>query len=173
MASYNFKRFFKEKLIHNDDYVSNAHFIIKKSILKKLQIEYINGFDKTEDKDIIKLFKSTIKRELEKPVLIEFTPSLFLHLTESNIVIMKYDNKYYGINEKYYNYIQSLSCKINITSELPHEALSIYKYNNFMGIIYPMYLKDEYSESMIDYNEYLAEEELQAQIKRKSRCKNG
>ena len=33
MLKYNLKDFFKEVVIHNDDWVSNGHFMFKKSIL--------------------------------------------------------------------------------------------------------------------------------------------
>jgi len=42
--SINFKDLFTESPIHNSEYITNKHFLIKKSMLKKSQLEYVNSF---------------------------------------------------------------------------------------------------------------------------------
>ena len=65
MAGYNFKNFFKDKKVHNSEYVSNAHFIIKRSLLTKKQNEFIDTFESNEQlaKNMVNILLDTIKRE--------------------------------------------------------------------------------------------------------------
>jgi len=169
--NYNFRNFFITKSpIHNEEYVTNGFILIKKSILKKSQLEYVNSFPMNEV--TIKNLEYMIKNESEKSIITEFIPKLIKenvtdgHSGEKyNALIMERDRGYkgcnenisvinIGINEQYYNFITALKCKLFIVNNDTVNPLAIYNNNNeFVGILLPIRsLKMEDTE---DYTEYL------------------
>src|SRR5690606_32384366 len=96
MAEYNFKNFFKDKEVHNSEYVSNAHFIIKRSLLSKEQNEFIDTFEPNEQlaRNMVNILLYVIKREsdmeleqyIPESISINFVP---LSGKKYNVVINK------------------------------------------------------------------------------------
>ena len=165
MSNFNFKNLFSETVIHNDEYVSNKHFLIKKSLLKKSQLEFINQFPL--DTQLINSLSQTLKNESRKPIITEFIPQSILEDTEYNILIMELDRGYKpynestskiypAIKEEYYNFIQSLNCKICIVNNYQVNTLAIYNnQNEFVGILLPIKVKDSNITNAQNYNDYL------------------
>jgi len=171
IKSINFKSLFTEKcpVIHNSEYVSNKHFLIKKSILKKSQLDFINSFPL--DTSLIQSLSKTIENESRKPIITEFIPQFipqFIHNdNEYNTLIMEIDRGYKGdnaniskiypsINESYYNLIQSLNCKLFIVNNDQVNPLSIYNGDNeFVGIVLPIRVKDCDIPNAQQYAQYL------------------
>jgi len=177
IKSINFKSLFTEKcpVIHNSDYFSNKHFLIKKSILKKSQLDYLNLFPL--DTHLIQSLAKTIENESRKPIITEFIPQYIHSNNEYNTLIMEIDrgyknctdwlNKIYpSINESYYNLIQSLNCKLFIVNNDQVNPLSIYNSNNeFVGIVLPVKVKDCDIPNAKNYIDYLAELKLEQDAK--------
>ena len=163
--SINFKSLFQETPIHNEEYFSNKHFLIKKSTLKKSQLEFINSVPL--DTTLINSLSQTLKNESRKPIIIEFIPQSILEDAEYNTLIMELDRGYKpynestskiypAIKEEYYNFIQSLNCKIFIVNNDQVNTLAIYNSNNeFVGILLPIKVKDSNIINAQNYNEHL------------------
>ena len=177
IKSINFKSLFTEKcpVIHNSDYFSNKHFLIKKSILKKSQLDYLNSFPL--DTHLIQSLSKTIENESRKPIITEFIPQYIHNNNEYNTLIVEIDrgyknctdwlNKIYpSINESYYNLIQSLNCKLCIVNNDQVNPLSIYNNDNeFVGIVLPIKVKDCDIPNAKNYIDYLAELKLEQEAK--------
>ena len=175
MSNFNFKNLFSETVIHNDEYVSNKHFLIKKSLLKKSQLEFINQFPL--DTQLINSLSQTLKNESRKPIITEFIPQSILEDTEYNILIMELDRGYKpynestskiypSINEFYYNLIQSLNFKLCIVNNDQVNPLLIYNSNNeFVGIVLPIKVKDCDIPNAQNYGEYLSNLKLEQEAK--------
>lgn len=177
--NYNFKKFFSERTpIHNDEWVTNGHFLIKKSELKKSQLNYINDFPQEES--TINSLKTMIKNESEKDIITEFIPETIAEVnqikpieTTYNVVIMERDRGYKGCNEnisvihislkeEYYNFIQNLKCKVFIVNNDAVNPLSIYNSNNeFVGIVLPHRTAPEVIKDANSYKEYIEKQEIE------------
>ena len=118
ILKYDFKKFFGQKNpMHNNEYVTNGHLMIKKSVLRKSQIEFINTYEQDE-KTINNLVNGVIKPIFDKTTIAEFIPSLIGKNTIDRIyngLYMEYNNKEYCVIEVYYNFIKNLKCTLNIT----------------------------------------------------------
>jgi len=175
MTNYNFKHLFPEAPIHNSEYVTNKHFLIKKSVLKKSQLEFISIFPL--DATLIQSLAKTIENESRKPIITEFIPQYIHNDNEYNTLIMEIDrgyknctdwlNKIYpSINESYYNLIQSLNCKLCIVNNDQVKPLAIYNNDNeFVGIVLPVKVKDCDIPNTQNYNDYLANLKLEHDAK--------
>jgi hypothetical protein len=183
MSNYNFKNFFAEKNpIHNTEYVTNGYILIKKSVLKKSHLNYINSFEMQEV--VINQLKSLLKRESEKPIITEFKPLLVSTINQIkpieltyNAVITEIDRGYKGCNEnisiinpaikeEYYNFILDIKCKVNIVNNDSVNPLSIYNSNNdFVGIVLPVRLTESNIINSINYNDYIEKIEIEKENK--------
>lgn len=184
MSNYNFKNFFSEKhpAIHNNEYVSNALFLIKKSILKKSQLEFVNSFPMNETK--MQQIQHIVENESKKSIISEFIPQLIIknykdNFNYYNILIMELENGYKNVSdwlskihpviqEKYYNFILSLKCKVCIINKDQYSTLAIYNNDNeFVGIILPVKVTDTLNAQ--DYNEYLDNLKVEQDVKKLSK----
>lgn len=159
--SIDFKNMFTKTPIHNSEYVTNEHFLIKKSILKKNQLEYINRFPMSDKMN--NQIDQITKSQLDKNTITEFKPERIHKGEEYNILI----SEQIGVNENYYNLIQSLKCKLTIVeSDYNHNPLSIYTNDNeFIGIVMPIKINRVNSEQSITYEQYLEELKLEQECK--------
>lgn len=177
MAGYNFKKFFVDKKIHNSEYVSNAYFIIKRSLLTKKQNEYIDTFDQNEQlaKNIVNILNDVIKSESDMEVE-QYIPKLInvnfvdTNNQKYNIVINNYD---IAIKEEYYNFFQSLKCKLYYnTRGSKYAPLIIYdKENNIVGLVCGVKVKPEDINNAIDYNNYITEQKQKSKEKKEQNKK--
>lgn len=130
MKQYNFKNFFKKCCVHDNDFFSNSHFLLKKSILTKKQQEYINNFKENPEKInfILERFKDFFNTNRED--LIEFIPTHvttdYKYITDQKIVF----------NKEYYNFITAKGCKIYYYDIL--KPAPVYKNDKCIGIIMPV-----------------------------------
>jgi len=173
----NFKSLFTERypVIHNEDYFSNKHFLIKKLILKKSQLDYLNSFPL--DTHLINSLSKTIENESRKSIITDFIPQYIHEDNEYNTLVMELDrgykpyNKftskiYPSINESYYYLIQSLNCKLCVVNNDQVNPLAIYNNNNeFVGIVLPVKVKDCDIPNAQNYIDYLAELKLEHDAK--------
>jgi hypothetical protein len=168
MSSYNFKNFFSEKTIHNNECASNAHFLIKKSELKKSQLEFVNAFPM--DEKLINSMSETLKNESRKDIITEFIPERITKDIDYNILIMRTDSGNIAIQEGYYNFLQSLKCRVCIINESSSGILAIYNKNiEFVGILLPLRLNHINISNSQDYNEYLEQLEVEKEAKEQSK----
>jgi len=173
--SINFKSLFAEATIHNSEYVTNKHILIKKSILKKSQLAFINQFPL--DTKLIQSLSKTIENESRKPIITEFIPQSILEDNLYNIIVTELDGGYKGdnesifkvypaIQEEYYNFILSLRCKIFIVNNDQVNPLVIYNNDNeFVGIVLPVKVKYCDIPNAKNYIDYLAELKLEQDAK--------
>ena len=109
MSKYNFKEFFtnnvvySDKIIHNSEYVSNTHFLIKKTELKNNQLEFVNNFPEAGI-NYNNQFSQIISSQLKMDIGTEFKPERINVGYHNNIVIMGE----VGIKEGYLNFLESL-----------------------------------------------------------------
>ncbi len=177
MARYNFKNFFKDKKVHNSEYVSNAHFIIKRSLLTKKQNEFIDTFEENEQlaRNIVGILEDVIKNESDMEVE-QYIPTLIntkfvdVNNNKYNIVI----NNYIAIKEEYYNFFKALKCKLYInTRGSKYAPLIIYdQENNIVGLVCGVKVKPEDINNAIDYNAYIAEQKQKTKEKKEQNKNN-
>ena len=161
MAKYNFKKFFRTTTIHNDEWVTNGHFLINKSFLTGSQLKFIEEHPKNNGK-INQIFSTlTTAKELfeESKEHQEFVPELIMEVEQ------QYHNSYNAIynsnielavKEEYYNYFITRGCKIYKGNGSLNPAL-LYKGDEFVGILLPVKVDIELKMSAKDYNDYLAQ----------------
>lgn len=172
MSKYNFKEFFTNKslysdeLIHNNEYASNTHFLIKKSELKKNQLEFVNNFP-VADQNYNNQFSQILNSQLKMDIETEFKPEK-IHIKYNNNTIAM--NKT-AIKESYFNFIQSLNCKLFIVkSDKEFNLLSIYNNNDeFVGVVSPFRLDRVQMNQFIIYNEYLEQQKVEQESKELSK----
>ena len=159
MSKYNFKEFFTNdisycnKVIHNGEYASNTHFLIKKTELKTNQLEFINGFPEA-DISYNNQFFQIVSSQSKMYIDIEFKPERIHIGHDHNIVIMGE----VGIKENYLSFIESLKCKLFVMkSDKKWSPLSIYNNKHeFVGVVLPIKLNMVQANESIDYTQYLS-----------------
>lgn len=154
MSNYNFKNFFKTtRPIHNKEYVSNGIFLIKKSVLKKSHLTYINSFPEQEEK--IKSILPMLEKEQNRDIISDFNPEYFIPGNEYDILTSGFN----AIQEKYYNFISDIKGKITTTYDESKKPLSIYHWENgqyiFVGILLPLNNSSIDKSNAIPYSERL------------------
>jgi hypothetical protein len=164
MARYNFKQFFEEKLIHDDVWVTNSHFMIKKDILTKTQLNYVNKFPMSKD-TINQLVKNVISNVENKNSVTEFKAQQIAHTVDPMLVFNTHNNKEYCLNSQYYHFIQGRKCTVHITEdESLYSPMNIYNKNlEFVGIVLPVKTKEDYD--TMDYNSWLEQKNNKPQAK--------
>lgn len=165
--STSFKNLFTKPPIHNEKYVTNGHFLIEKSELKKNQLECVNSFPTTNT--LNNQIDQLVKTEMYKTTTIEFKPERIFQDEEYNLLI----SENIGINKNYYNLVHSLKCRLfNVESDHKNNPLSIYNTNNeFVGVVLPVKMNRVNIEQSIEYNQYLEEQKIK-QVEEKQRKQN-
>ena len=168
MKKFNFKEFFTNdvtycnKVIHNSEYASNTHFLIKKTELKSNQLEFVNSFPEA-DASYNNHFSQIVSSQLRIDTEQEFKPERIHIGCDNNIVIMGE----VGIKESYLSFIESLKCKLFVMkSDKKWSPLSIYNSNHeFVGVVLPIKLNMVQVNESINYNEYLFNLKLEQEAK--------
>ena len=168
MKKFNFKEFFtndisySNKVIHNNEYASNTHFLIKKTELKNNQLEFVNGFPEA-DVSYNNHFSQIVSSQLKINTEQEFKPERIHIGCDNNIVIMGE----VGIKESYLSFIESLKCKLFVMkSDKKWSPLSIYNSNHeFVGVVLPIKLNMVQVNESIDYIVYLDNLKLEQEAK--------
>ncbi|MGJ0846580.1 hypothetical protein ACR77J_07820 [Tissierella praeacuta] len=166
MLKYNLKDFFKEVTIHNDEWISNGHFMFRKSILTVGQQKMLEDFpqDTNRIKSLIDVAESTKERFEGSKEKFEFAPDLIFEaevkgiegeIKESYSVL--YNNELdLALREEYYNLFISRGCKIFKGNGSLNPTL-IFKDNEFVGILLPIRHNSELRKNAIDYNSYITQ----------------
>ena len=164
MTKYSFKQFFKERLIHDDVWVTNSHFMIKKDILTKTQLNYVNKFPMSKD-TINQLVKNVISNAENKNSVTEFRAQQIAHTVDPMLVFNTYNNKKYCIDSQYYHFLQGRKCTVHITEdESLYSPMNIYNKNlEFVGVVLPVKTKEDYN--TMDYNSWLEQKSNKPQAK--------
>lgn len=147
MLRYSFKGFFQDKsrasrvdVYHNDEWVSNAHFVCKKDILLKSQRNFIDEHKKTELM-IDDVLDNIINKEIDRFNKINKDERVFTP-THINTYPDKTENIVYdevlevSIKEKYYNYFTRRNCVI-YKGQDDKNPLIIARNGEFIGILLP------------------------------------
>jgi len=172
MKKFNFKEFFTNdisycnKVIHNGEYASNTHFLIKKTELKTNQLEFINSFPEA-DVSYNNQFSQIVSSQSKMDIDIEFKPERIHIGHDHNIVIMGE----VGIKEGYLNFLETLKCKLfTVKSDTKWNHLSIYNSDNeFVGVVLPIKLDMAKTSESIDYNDYLNNLKSEQEVKKLSK----
>jgi len=130
------------------------------------------------DESKIKQIQQIIENEFRKPIITEFIPQLIFKDNEYNTLITELDRGYKGCNEsiskvypaikeEYYNFILSLKCKIYLVNNDQVNPLAIYNSDNeFVGVVLPVYTKDNTINESQNYNEYLDQLKADQEVKK-------
>jgi hypothetical protein len=165
MTTYNFKKFFESKNpIHNEEWVTNGHFMIKKSVLRKSQLNFINPFNHNEQ-TINQFINGVLKNEMVKDIIAEFIPKYYNGYR--HIIITDINSKEIAIREEYYNFINNVQCKLLLVTDNPLSPIHIYKNDEFVGIVLPYKIDNGIEKN--DYNEYIKQLQEQEQQKKQAR----
>lgn len=172
MLKYNFKDFFKDNIIHNNEWVTNGHFLIKKSILTKGQQNFINKHP--EDNNRLNIILPTVKTAMElfddikEPQ--EFIPESIFEVeshTKAGTEIFKalYNSQLeLALKEEYYNYFTNIGCKICKGNGSVNPTL-IFKNSEFVGILLPVRAREEKRQKEISYDTYITQLKQEQQAK--------
>ncbi|HHV27969.1 MAG TPA: hypothetical protein GXX63_12355 [Tissierellia bacterium] len=161
MYKYNLKSFFEDRVIQNDEWVSNGHFLFKKSILPKRQQQMLEKFSQNKDKlnQILKIAedaKESFMNSGEQSE--EFLPELVFEYMLNGI---KRDGLYnsklqIAFNLEYYNMFMKNKCKIYKGNGSYNPAI-ILKNNEFVGILMPVRTTPEGLKNAITYEDYITQ----------------
>lgn len=172
---YSFKSFFEDdyntkvRAYHNDEWVSNGHFAIKKSILTKTHLKVVNKHPQDIEminkliniaKNSKKIFND--KREDKKT---QFIPDFIMKDFPKNIGITVYDsNLDVLLRQDYYNFITDRKCKIYMGAGRLNPLIVYNKNNEFVGIILPVRTnKKDITKEGENYQNYITELEKEQQ----------
>ncbi len=173
MAGYNFKKFFKDKKVYNSEYVSNAHFIIKRSLLTKKQNEFVDTFEPNEQlaKKMVNILFDIIIRESDMELKQYIPEFININGEKYNVVINKDE---IVIKEEYFNFFKSLKCKLYYdTKASKYAPLIVYdEENNIVGLVCVVKVKPEVINNAIDYNNYITEQKQKSKEKKEQNKNN-
>ena len=173
MYKYNLKSFFEDRVIQNDEWVSNGHFVFKKSILSKRQQQMLQKLPQNISKInlILKATEDTKNIFMEsKERLEEFMPELvFEYILNGIKQIGLYNSKLeIAFNLEYYNMFMKNKCKIYKGNESYNPAI-ILKNNEFVGILMPVRTTPEKLKNAITYEDHIAQ--IKEEQRRKAELK--
>lgn len=146
---YDFKSFFYDdsnssvREYHNDNWVSNGHFVVKKSILTKTHLRVVEKYPQDEEtmnkvvsmaKASKKLFEN--KTENEKA---QFLPDFIMKDFSKNTGNVLYDSDLeVMLRQDYYNFITDRKCKIYMGDGRLSPLVIYDKDGEFAGAIMPV-----------------------------------
>jgi hypothetical protein len=171
MSNYNFREFFDneyQKVMHNENYISNGHFLLNKSILKKSQLDFINQYSQNDRVD------SLVKNILtdEPDTLTEFIPTKVM---SNESFVMIYNGVYLGVNIEYYNFVKANGCYIYIINDSTRSPYNVYNADNeWIGVILPVRVNPSLTNELIDitdYNARLQEQEREEELRKERQKK--
>ena len=175
---YNFKRFFKERLIQDDKYVSNSYFIIDKSYLRKPQIRFLDEIKQDDSPIGVGIMNNVMgeQKELDDSNASEFTPKYVENIRidkENRNINLLLTDSLLAIQEEYYNFVKSLKLKLYIMDGNDiYRPLSIF--NNewqLAGLLF-QYRVDKNLDNKITYEEYLKNKNKEREERRKKKNEN-
>ncbi len=182
MAGYNFKKFFdSNKRIANQEWVTNTYIMIKRSLLKKNQNDFVNTFSNDNRAEQLENIIKQTEKEIGTTDSYEFIPTKISNVikTEEEEYRILINENNIAIQEKYYNFIQSLKCKVFVFENVAYyKPLPILKDMDVVGIVMQHRIDKMDLSKVIDYNIYLEqqqqkeqEEKLQNEIKKQNQKK--
>ncbi len=157
MKTYSFKSFFDQnenpgvQLKHNEIYLTNTHFLLKKSMLKKSHLNFIESQNKPQE-DLSQI-NHLISRTEEENNLTEFIPTHWQQGENSYFIMI--DNEFKAaLNEDYYNFFKSLNCRIFV-ADSPINPMAIYnEQNEFIGLVMPIHPRMINNDGLISIADY-------------------
>ena len=165
MASYNFKKFFTDNKIANNEWASNSYFAIKRTALKKSHNTFVDTFPDSHsraesissivEKSISEFYKYNSMNDAE------FIPTLYnsegFRNSDGKLLPALIDKNNFAINEEYYNFIKDLHCKLiyNKEQETYKPLLIFDEDSEIVGIVLPVRIEHEKILKAIDYNAHL------------------
>lgn len=158
MAGYNFKKFFNINKIHNDEFVSNGHFIIRRSALTKSQNSFIDTFEKNDSRleSVINIFNQAVAQEYSLDTA-EFNPISITEITSdtSGDYQAVIDDEDIAIKDEYYNFFKSIKCRIFKVKDNRIKPLYLYDEEGLVGIVVPVRITQTDKNKAVNYDEYL------------------
>ncbi len=153
----------KANVIYDDEWVTNGHFLFKRSILTKTLLKPLLKYPEGDMKklnfvmDIIKDEKKNFDNQSSETIL--FVPDLIFKVCLKNDIkdrLYVY-NKKSGITLRndYYNFFTSRRCKIYKGTSKVSPTIIIDKNLEFVGILLPAIVHDTTIGKGIKYDEYV------------------
>lgn len=157
---YNFKKFFDDNKIANNEWVSNGHFAIKRTALKKSHNTFVDTFPDSHSRaeSISSIVEKFIYNSMNDT---EFIPTLYnsegFRNSDGKLLPALIDKNNFAINEEYYNFIKDLHCKLiyNKEQETYKPLLIFDEDSEIVGIVLPVRIEHTKILEAIDYNTYL------------------
>lgn len=166
-TKFSFSSFFKdvepENVIYNDEWVTNGHFLFKRSILTKTLSKPLLKYPEGDMRklnfvmDIIRDEKKNFDNRISEPT--PFVPDLIFRVRLKNDIkdrLCVY-NKKSGIilRNDYYNFFTSRKCKIYKGTSKTSPAIIVDKNSEFVGILLPAIVDGTTVGKGINYDEYV------------------
>ena len=172
MLKYNFKKFFKEHSLHDDNWFANGHFMLNKSILTAAQKRVFDDENKTEEtiSNFLQLVENARKFYDNTKEHQQFVPELVSYYDDKYTSNIFHNNSIdLSIREEYYNFLTSRKCKLYKGERDINPVAVIDKDNEFVGFLLPVRVDKNEIVSGIDYDDYIKqlEDEKKAKAERK------
>ncbi len=166
-TKFSFSSFFKDvepkNVIYNEEWVTNGHFIFKKSILTKTLLKPLLKYPEGDMKklnfvmDIVKDEKKNFDNESSEPIL--FVPDLIFKVRLKNDIkdrLCVYNKKSnVTLRNDYYNFFTSRRCKIYKGTSKASPTIIVDKNLEFVGILLPAIVCDTTIRKGTNYDEYV------------------
>ncbi len=169
MYKYDLKSFFENTILQNDEWISNGHFVFKKSLLTKAQKRLLEAYpqDQSKVKDILlPVLNDTSDYFQRQEKHFEFAPEVIVQNKNGDCNIF-YNNKLeIAFNGEYYNFFISKKCKI-YRGNGPYNPAPIFRGFEFMGVLLPIRIDKKALDYAIDYNKYITQIKQEQEAKEK------
>ena len=166
-TKFSFSSFFKdvepENVIYNDEWVTNGHFLFKRSILTKTLLKPLLKYPEGNMEklnsvmDLIKNEKEKFHKQSSEPIL--FVPDIIFKVRLKNDIKDRLcvHNKEMGITLRndYYNFFTSRRCKIYKGTSKASPTIIVDKNLEFVGILLPAIVCDTTIRKGTNYGEYV------------------
>lgn len=172
MLKYNFKKFFTDYSIHNDDWFSNGYFVINKSILTGTQKKVFDDNEKNEESinNFIEFVNKAKKVYEDTKEPQEFIPELVILYEKKEKFNIFYNRTIdLAIQERYYNFLTNRKCKLYKGERAIDPVVVIDNNSEVVGMVLPVRIDTTWLVSGVDYDDYIKQLEEEEQIKKAKR----
>lgn len=171
MLKYNFKKFFTDHLIHNDEWFCNGHFMINKSVLTGTQKKVFDNNYKNEEtiSNFMKFIDNAKKVYEDTKEPQEFIPEKVIYYEKDKYNIFYNETIDLTVQEEYYNFLTDRKCKLYKGESAISPITIVDKNNEVVGMLLPVRVDSLWLDNGIDYDDYITQLEEEKQIKKAKR----
>lgn len=162
MRKHSLAQALKVANIHNEEYFTNGHFMLKKSLLNNTELKRINkvGQDVEKLKGMMEGTIKPIQQDLDHyKSLTEFKPNRVMGIEDvtdrKHAKILVDDATGIALNEYYYNFIVKVkNCTLHAGEGIYKPLTVINKQGELVGILLPLRLEPGAAKGM-NYQDYM------------------